>query len=195
MPVICKQDLDLFSRNNPDNFYYDRTQFMSFVIDNRIFIGLGSNLNNSPENLARAIQLLEERLNTKITASSLYFSEPVEVLEQPWFFNQVACFEVVKEYTPTMILGELQRIEQDMGRVHTYRYGPRIIDLDLLFFKNWVFESESLIIPHPKIEERLFVLAPLLELDPLLFHPRFNQPIRQILDDNRPRLSHCELVK
>ncbi|HBE80700.1 MAG TPA: 2-amino-4-hydroxy-6-hydroxymethyldihydropteridine diphosphokinase [Firmicutes bacterium] len=168
---------------------------MSLVIDNRIFIGLGSNLTNSPENLARAVQLLQERLKTKIIASSLYFSEPVEVLEQPWFFNQVAFFEAAKEHTPTMILGKLQQIEQEMGRVHTYRYGPRIIDLDLLLFKNWVFESDSLIIPHPKIEERLFVLAPLLELDPALFHPRFNRSFRQILDDNQPRLSRCEIVK
>lgn len=162
--------------------------------DNRIFISLGSNLNDSPGNLAQAIRLLQEHFQTKLIVSSLYFSEPVEVRDQPWFFNQAAYFVTGNELTPTMVLKILKLIEHNMGRVSTYRYGPRIIDLDLLLYKNWVFENESLTIPHAKITERLFVLAPLLELDPTLIHPRFNLPLQQILAINSARFSHCEII-
>jgi 2-amino-4-hydroxy-6-hydroxymethyldihydropteridine diphosphokinase len=161
--------------------------------DNRIFIGLGSNLDDSPYNLTKAVQLLQECFRTNIFISSMYFSEPVEVLSQPWFFNQVAYFED-NELTPTMVLKELKAIEQSMGRLPSYRYGPRLIDLDLLLFKNWVFESESLTVPHSKIEERLFVLAPLVELDPVLIHPRSNLSIQQILVKNSPKFSRCEKI-
>jgi 2-amino-4-hydroxy-6-hydroxymethyldihydropteridine diphosphokinase len=166
---------------------------MLLKTDNRIFIGLGSNLDDSPSNLAKAVQFLKECFLTNIFTSSMYFSEPVEVLNQPWFYNQVAYFED-NELTPTMVLKKLKAIEQSMGRLPTYRYGPRLIDLDLLFFKNWVFESESLTVPHSKIEERLFVLAPLVELDPALIHPRFNLSIQQILVNNSSKLRRCEKI-
>jgi 2-amino-4-hydroxy-6-hydroxymethyldihydropteridine diphosphokinase len=162
--------------------------------DNRVFIGLGSNLDDSPGYLVKATQLLQEHLQTKLIVSSLYFSEPVEVPEQPWFYNQAAYFEAGNGLTPTMVLKILKLIEHDLGRVPTYRYGPRIIDLDLLLYKNWVFENESLTIPHAKICERLFVLAPLLELDSALIHPRLNLSLRQILAENSAKFSRCEVI-
>lgn len=167
---------------------------MSLKKENRIFIGLGSNLDDSPGYLAKAIRLLQDYFQTKLSVSSLYFSEPVEVQAQPWFYNQAAYMEAGTEFTPTMVLKILKLVEHDMGRVSTYRYGPRIIDLDLLFYKNWVFENESLTIPHAKIAERLFVLAPLLELDPALIHPRLNLSLQQILTINSAKFSRCEII-
>jgi 2-amino-4-hydroxy-6-hydroxymethyldihydropteridine diphosphokinase len=167
---------------------------MSSKSDNRIFIGLGSNLDDSPGNLSKAVQLMQDYFHTKLCVSSLYYSEPVEVHEQPWFYNQAAYMEIGNEFSPITVLELLKHIEQDMGRVSTYRYGPRIIDLDLLLYKNWVFENELLTVPHVKIIERLFVLAPLLELDPTLIHPRLNLPLQQILAINSPKFSRCEIV-
>jgi 2-amino-4-hydroxy-6-hydroxymethyldihydropteridine diphosphokinase len=167
---------------------------MRFENDQPIFIGLGSNLKDSLGNLAQAIQLLQEHFQTEVNASTVYFSEPVEVQDQPWFYNQVASFKAKDGYTPIMVLKTLKLIEQNMGRVSTYRYGPRIIDLDLLLYKNWVFESQSLTIPHPKMTERLFVLEPLLEIAPNLVHPRFNLPIWEIMTMNSSKFSHCERV-
>jgi 2-amino-4-hydroxy-6-hydroxymethyldihydropteridine pyrophosphokinase len=162
--------------------------------DNRIFIGLGSNLGDSPANLQQAIRLLQQHFQTELVVSSIYHSEPVEVKDQPWFYNQAAYFEAPTGLTPTQTLKILKLIEHDMGRVVHYRYGPRMIDLDLLFFKNWVFDTEVLTIPHAKMTERLFVLAPLLELDPALIHPRLNLPLQQILTDNSPGFSRCEVI-
>jgi 2-amino-4-hydroxy-6-hydroxymethyldihydropteridine diphosphokinase len=167
---------------------------MTSLNNNRVFIGLGSNLADSPNQIERAVQLLEENLGTRLITSSLYFSEPVEVREQPWFYNQVGYFIEKKGLTPFMVLKILKNIEQTMGRVKTYRYGPRIIDLDLLLYKDWVFESESLIIPHPKMNERLFVIAPLVELAPELIHPRCKLSMKEISVINSSKFSRCEKV-
>jgi 2-amino-4-hydroxy-6-hydroxymethyldihydropteridine diphosphokinase len=168
---------------------------MPLKTDKRIFIGLGSNLDDSRYNLAKAIGLLQEHFQTNIFTSSLYFSEPVEELNQPWFFNQAAYFEIQSEkITPTAVLKELKAIEELMGRQHSYRYGPRLIDLDLLFFKNWIFECQYLVVPHPKIAERKFVLDPLFELDPSLIHPQSNLSIQQMITTNYAQFSRCEKI-
>ncbi len=173
---------------------WEQPDTMATINNDRVFIGLGSNLADSPVQIDRAVRLLEENFRTKMITSSLYFSEPVEVREQPWFYNQVVYFIEQTDATPFMILKILKNIEQTMGRVETYRYGPRIIDLDLLLYKDWVLESESLIIPHPKMTERLFVMAPLLELDPELIHPRYNLSIQKIMSKNSSKFSRCEKV-
>ena len=82
-----------------------------------------------------------------------------------------------------------------MVRISTYRYGPRIIDLDLLLDKDWVFESDLLSIPHPKVNERLFVVAPLLELAPELVNPRCNLSFQTIKNMNASKYSRCEKVR
>ncbi|HBF38223.1 MAG TPA: 2-amino-4-hydroxy-6-hydroxymethyldihydropteridine diphosphokinase [Firmicutes bacterium] len=167
---------------------------MDLEYNNRVFIGLGSNLNDSPAQICQAIRLLEEHFGAKMIASSLYFSEPVEVRDQPWYYNQVVYFQELFNECPSMVLKKLKEIEQIMGRVPIYRYGPRIIDLDLLIYKDWVFESDSLIIPHPKMNERLFVIAPLFELAPELIHPRCNLSIGAIMKKNSSKFSRCEKV-
>jgi 2-amino-4-hydroxy-6-hydroxymethyldihydropteridine diphosphokinase len=160
--------------------------------NNCIFIGLGSNLGDCRHNLVRAINLLEEKFQTRVLASSIFRSEPVEVLEQPWFLNQVVSFTANDHCLPTELLAVLKEIEREIGRQPGVRYGPRLIDLDLLFFKNWVFESFSLTVPHPKITERSFVLMPMLELDSGFIHPRLQKNIAAIYHENSLQLSGCE---
>ncbi len=161
-------------------------------VNDKVFIGLGSNLGDCYHNLQQAVQLLGCQTNLEITTSSVYRSEPVDFSNQPWFLNQVASFPAGNQLSPLGLLQILKEIETRMGRLPGIRYGPRLIDLDLLFYKNWVFECGGLTIPHPKIGERSFVLMPLAELDPTLVHPCFGKRIARIISDHSARLSYCE---
>ena len=146
--------------------------------------------------LRQAIGLLKERFNPlKLRASSIYRSEPVDFLEQPWFYNQVVVMEARAELLPTQLLKGLQAIELQLGRVKTQRYGPRCIDLDLLLYENWVLETNILTVPHPKLEERAFVLYPLVELEPGLINPRTSRRISEVLAEKSSEFSACERVK
>lgn len=166
---------------------------MLYVTQSKLVIGLGSNLGNGPVNLELALRKLAEAFGSKPLTSSIYYSEPVELTEQPWFYNQVTCFEVADKIQPTTILRILKKIESEMGRVTTVRYGPRIIDLDLLFYEDWVMETASLTIPHPKITERSFVLMPLNEILPEWIHPQTGEKISELFEKNRSRLAECKL--
>ncbi len=165
---------------------------MTIFSANRVFIGLGSNLGDSRFNLARAIELLRSYFQTAPAVSSVYRSEPVEIRDQPWFLNQVISFPLDDGMNPLRLLQTLKKIELEMGRVPNFRYGPRLIDLDLLFYRNWVFECDQLTIPHPKITERSFVLMPLAELDSTLIHPRLGKTISHLILENSAILSFCE---
>lgn len=167
---------------------------MLLAKDKMIIIGLGSNLGDCRRNLKQAGLMVEEAFQTMLYYSSIYRSEPVELEAQPWFLNQVAYFFNEGALSPTKILTVLKKIEQVIGRTPGIRYGPRLIDLDLLFFKNWIFESFSLTIPHPKITERSFVLIPLAEIAPSFIHPLFQKSVAWILAQNQYRLSKCELL-
>ena len=127
----------------------------------RFFIGLGSNLGDREENLRRAIQLLKQKMKL-VKISSLYESEPMYVKDQPWFVNCVAKFET--NLTPKELLEYLHEIERKFGRQRSVRYGPRSIDLDILFYGNEIVDRNDLKIPHPMIQERRFVLVPLAEI-------------------------------
>lgn len=162
---------------------------------NPVFIGLGSNLGDPAQNLKQALGLLEELLATELIISPVYRSEPVGVKEQPWFLNQVACFHDDLCLGPIAILGVLKEIETRMGRVPTVRFGPRLIDLDLLFYNDWVFESANLVIPHPRFAQRSFVLLPILDLEPDLVDPRSGNTMQQIWERNISQFSECFKVE
>ena len=157
-----------------------------------VAIGLGSNLGEGPENLQQAVQLMTVVFGSEPRLSAVFYSEPVEVTEQPWFFNQVALFQLPPEFHPTKVLRELKQIEQQMGRVPTVRYGPRLIDLDLLIYGDWVMETANLVIPHLKMTERSFVLMPLLELKPEFIHPRLGKSLAVIYNEIREQLAECK---
>lgn len=144
----------------------------------RIYLGLGSNIGNKESNVARALQLLPEQV-TVGEVSSIYESEPVGFKDQPWFVN-VVC-SAYTDLSPRKLLEYLKHIEGQMGRIMSFKNSPRVIDIDILFYGDQIVDTPELIIPHPRIAERAFVLQPLSELDPLLFHPVKAQTVAQLL--------------
>ncbi len=144
----------------------------------RVFIALGSNLGDRQDNLDRALEALTAAV--RITArSSIYETDPAYVLDQPVFLNMVVAGET--RLRPEPLLAELKRIEAEIGRVPTRRNGPRVIDLDILYYGDQVVDTGRLIVPHPRISERLFVLEPLCEIAPEWRHPVLKRTSRELL--------------
>lgn len=144
-----------------------------------IYLGLGSNLGDKVSNCLRALKDLSSTGQNNIQAiSSLYKTEPIGYQEQDWFINCVA--NVITPLSPHSLLQLLQRIEEQMGRRRTFRWGPRVIDLDILLYGNDVIEEADLIIPHPHLHERGFVLIPLAELAPDLIHPVLQKTVKEL---------------
>lgn len=133
-----------------------------------IFISLGSNIGNREDNLRKAVDLINSNPGIKIIkVSSIYETEPMYLKEQNSFYNIVLKARVDIKVSPFELMGFLKGIEYDMGRRKAEKkYGPRIIDVDLLYYGEISVESDFLTIPHPKIEERKFVLIPLSEISP-----------------------------
>jgi 2-amino-4-hydroxy-6-hydroxymethyldihydropteridine diphosphokinase len=125
-------------------------------------IGIGSNVGDAAANVRTAFDRLEE-LGTVTARSSLYRTKAWGVTAQPDFFNAAALLET--RHPPHQLLRELKRIEREMGRVATYRWGPRVIDLDILAYDDLAIDEPELTIPHARLRERAFALAPLAEID------------------------------
>ncbi len=137
-----------------------------------IYISLGSNQGVPTVNLDRAVLALCDKPGlTLIRKSSQYQTEPQEFKNQPWFTNQVVWMSADKYWTPEDLLSLLKKIETDLGRVPGPRYGPRLIDLDILLFGNLIHREKRLILPHPGLAKRAFILIPLLEISPELALP------------------------
>ncbi len=145
----------------------------------RIYVSLGSNLGDREQMLQQAISLLEAPDLHILRASSVYESEPVEHLYQPWFLNLV--LEAETNLFPKLLLARVQRIEKQLGRKRIVPKGPRTIDIDILFYAESVMETPELVIPHPRLAERRFVLEPLAELAPELRHPVSRKTVREML--------------
>lgn len=145
-----------------------------------VYLGLGSNLGNKRKNVREAIKLL--RLYVIVTKiSSFYETKPVGYADQPDFINAVA--EIKTNLTPRQLLRVVKDIEQKMGRKKTFQNGPRIIDIDILLYNDKIIKTKKLIIPHPAIHRRWFVLKPLDEIAPQLVHPELNHRIKDLLAD------------
>lgn len=144
-----------------------------------VYLGLGSNLGDKVSNCLRALEDLSSSGQNNIQAiSSLYKTEPIGYREQDWFINCVA--EVITPLSPRSLLQLLQGVEERMGRSRTFRWGPRVIDLDILLYGAEVIEEADLIIPHPHLHERGFVLIPLAELAPDLIHPVLKKTVKEL---------------
>ncbi len=147
----------------------------------KYFLSLGSNLGNKRKNIDRAICLLQEGPFRILRASSLYETQPVGQADQPWFINQVLKIET--DLTPWQLFVFLQALEQKMGRTRTKRNGPRVIDLDILLAEDTVIKTPCLIIPHPRMVTRNFVLVPLRQIAPRAIHPVLKKSIADLLEE------------
>lgn len=147
------------------------------------YLSLGSNEGDRLENLRRACAALSGHGILIRCASSIYETEPVDMREQAWFLNCV--IEVETSLPPLRLLHELERIEGELGRKRTQPKGPRTIDLDILLYGNSVIREESLIVPHPELHKRRFVLVPLREIAPKLKLPLFDRTPDQLVPELR----------
>jgi 2-amino-4-hydroxy-6-hydroxymethyldihydropteridine diphosphokinase len=144
-----------------------------------VYLSLGSNVGDRRANLETAIARLGELGEVKAVSSS-YETEPVELAAQPWFLNCAVALET--EMMPRRLLGRVLAIEQGMGRRRLQPKGPRTIDIDILLFGNSVVDTRELIIPHPALHERRFVLEPLGEIASEVRHPVLKRTIRELRD-------------
>jgi len=142
-----------------------------------VYLGLGSNVGDKEENIQRAVELIKEKCEVS-KQSSLYETEPVGYDNQDWFLN--SAMKVKTILAPKELLAFLQSIEQIGGRVKTFKNGPRVIDLDILFYDNQIIKENDLIVPHPRLHERLFVLEPLYEICPDYIHPIFKKSVKEL---------------
>jgi 2-amino-4-hydroxy-6-hydroxymethyldihydropteridine diphosphokinase len=143
-----------------------------------VYLSLGSNLGNRAANLHAALHRLATAGSVR-AVSSFYETEPVDVTDQPWFLNCVVALE--SDRPPGELLEDTLAIEQAMGRQRTGDKGPRTIDIDILLYGDRVVEEPGLTIPHPAMQQRRFVLEPLLEVAPDAVHPLLKKTARELL--------------
>ena len=135
-------------------------------------------------NLRHAVERLTSQDVRVLHASRIYETEPVDYKDQAWFLNQVV--EAETALFPMQLLTRIGRVERELGRKRTVSKGPRTIDIDILFYGAAVVGTQRLEVPHPRIAERRFVLAPLAELAPDLRHPVTHRTVRQMLESAPP---------
>lgn len=145
-----------------------------------VFLLLGSNLGDKRKNISRAIELISENVGHVIQQSSLYETAAWGKTDQPSFYNQA--IEVATRLTPKKLLQMVKKNEQEIGRTVAEKWSARIIDIDIVFYGKELFRSNVLVIPHPFMQERRFVLAPLNEIAPDFIHPILQQSVRTLLE-------------
>ena len=145
-----------------------------------VYLGLGSNIGDKAARIKEALDRLGGIVTIK-RVSPLYLTEPVDLKDQPWFINCVA--EVETEKKPEELLSSVQSIEKAMGRKKTKEKGPRPIDIDLLFYDTQVVNQKNLVIPHPRLHTRLFVLQPMMDLNPQYVHPVLRKTIQELYNE------------
>jgi len=146
-----------------------------------VYIGIGSNLGDREGNCLKAVEELQ-RMGVRVTrVSSRYETEPWGIKEQPRFINMVV--EAGTDLTPGEVLSAVKEIEKGLGRCETVKWGPRVVDLDILLYDNVVVDETDLRIPHPHMHERDFVLRPLSEIAPEVMHPLLKKTVREMLSE------------
>jgi 2-amino-4-hydroxy-6-hydroxymethyldihydropteridine diphosphokinase len=144
-----------------------------------VYLSLGSNVGDRTANLQTAIARLSS-LGKVVAVSSFYETEPVGFAAQPWFLN--CAVKLDTEKTPEELLAGILGLEQEMGRRRVQKNGPRTIDIDILLFGDSIIKTKGLIIPHPAMHQRRFVLEPMAEIAPDVLHPVLKRSIRELRD-------------
>ena len=150
-----------------------------------IYLSLGSNLGDRAANLESAIEALSEIGVRVLRRSSIYETEPVDFLAQPWFLNCVV--EAETSLAPRQLLDALQAIERQLGSRKLVPSGPRIIDLDILFYHTQAIHEAAMEVPHPRLAERRFVLIPFVEIAPEFCHPILHKTAAELLATTQDR--------
>jgi 2-amino-4-hydroxy-6-hydroxymethyldihydropteridine diphosphokinase len=147
------------------------------------YICVGSNLGSKLENCRRGVAELTLDASTRlIDQSRIYRTAPVDFKDQDWFVNYAV--KIATLLQPLALLHRLKSIERDAGRMRSpIRFGPRVLDLDIIFYENLVMEHRHLVIPHPRMHKRRFVLRPLCDIDPQINHPVFLRTVQSLLED------------
>jgi len=143
------------------------------------YILTGSNLGNRLEYLMNAKEAIAKTTGPVVHASSIYETAAWGLEDQPSFLNQA--LEIHTTFSASLLLDRLLKIEEDLGRKRDVKYGPRLIDIDILFFNNEVIEQKGLTIPHPQLHNRRFALQCLGDIAPTFVHPVFNKSVRELL--------------
>lgn len=147
-----------------------------------VYISIGSNIGDLLSNCCQAIEVLRSDPDIHvIERSPFYRTAPVDFLEQNWFLN--AALKLQTAMPPAQLLKRMQAVQCNLGRkADTVRFGPRIIDLDIIFYGDLVLETAGLVLPHPRMHKRRFVLQPIYDIDPTVMHPGLGQNVQELLN-------------
>jgi len=146
------------------------------------YISVGSNLGDRLQNCLKGIASLTESDKSRVLAQSrIYMTEPVDYEAQDWFINMIVKLETAHD--PFQLLDQIETAQRVAGRMRdAIRYGPRILDLDIIFFDDRIIDSERLVVPHPRMHQRRFVLKPICDIDPTIIHPLLKKDMQSLLD-------------
>jgi 2-amino-4-hydroxy-6-hydroxymethyldihydropteridine diphosphokinase len=158
-----------------------------------VYLSLGSNVGDRERMLREALRLLETPDTHVRRISSVYETEPQDVKDQPWFLNLVV--EIETSLLPMQLLARTQKIERQLGRKRGVAKGPRTIDIDILLVGRSVIDSTTLVVPHPRMATRRFVLEALAELAPGLRHPVLRRTVKDLLSETLDQAVRPYLVK
>lgn len=181
-PAIQKIDLEIEKPNAPIPLRFETVSVKISRGWHKIFIALGSNMGDRQRNLEKAVVHLQQDEHFRdIEVSDYLETKPYGMTEQDDFLNGVLKAETL--YSPMELLRRLQQEETLAGRTHEVHWGPRTLDLDILFYDDLILQEEELIIPHPDMKNRTFVLEPLAELAPFFVHPVYCMSVKGLLEN------------